>query len=162
MWEGLILGAGLVLLCAWTAGLALHVRGYNWQDFMESSQWLIPCAVVLYLVPWLTRGRGPEGFDLVYRLCGAGLGLLSLLLLSTAGDLCCGNLATSSVAALVPSQASVPRPTNRLLARFLRTAEEGGKTSVREPRFSAGVRWGKNYEPWAEDIRASSGPGVIK
>ncbi len=96
----LILGAGLVLLCAWTAALALHLRGYNWPEFVESSQWLIPGAVVLYIVPWLTRGRGPDGFDLVYRLCGAVLGLISLLLLSTAGDLCCGSLAPGTAAAV--------------------------------------------------------------
>lgn len=96
----LILGAGLVLLCAWTAASALHLRGCNWPDFMMSSQWLIPGAVIVYIVPWLTRGRGPEGFDLVYRFCGAMLGLLSLLLLSTAGDLCCSNLAPGSVSAV--------------------------------------------------------------
>lgn len=96
----LILAAGLVLLCAWTAALALDFQGYNWADFMQSSQFLIPGAAALYVVPWLTRGRGPEGFDLVYRLCGAVVGLFSLLLLSTAGDLCCGDLATTSVAAV--------------------------------------------------------------
>jgi len=95
----LMLGAGLVLLCAWTAALVLHLRGYNWPDFMDSSQSLIPGAVILYLVPWLTRGRGPEEFDLVYRLCGAVVGLFALLLLSTVGDLCCGNLAPRTVAA---------------------------------------------------------------
>ncbi len=96
----LMLGAGLVLLCAWTAALVLHVRGYNWVDFMGSSQLLIPGAAILYLVPWLTRGRGPEGFDLVYRFCGAVLGLFSVLTISTTGDLCCGNLAPRTVAAV--------------------------------------------------------------
>ena len=96
----LMLGAGLVLLCAWTAALVLHIRGDNWPNCTETFQLFIPGAVVLYGIPWLTRGRGPDGFDLVYRLCGAGLGLISLLMLSTAGDLCCGDLVPGTVAAV--------------------------------------------------------------
>lgn len=57
------------------------------------------------------------------------------------------------VVGLLPSQVSVPRPTNRLLAGFLRTFEEAEKKSSGEPRFSARIRWGKNYEPWVDDIR---------
>ncbi len=60
------------------------------------------------------------------------------------------------VVGLVPSEVSVPRPTNRLLARFLRPIEEGEKTPAGEPRFSARVHWGKNYEPWVDDVRALS------
>ena len=95
----LLLAAGLVLACVWSAGMALHIQGYHWVDFMQRSQLLLPSAVVVYAIPWLLRGRGPEGFDLVYRLCGVGVGLLSLLVLSTAGDLCCGDFSPGTVAA---------------------------------------------------------------
>lgn len=58
------------------------------------------------------------------------------------------------VVGLLPSQVSVPRPANRLLAGLLRPFEESAKSSAGEPRFSARIRWGKNYEPWVDDIRA--------
>jgi hypothetical protein len=60
------------------------------------------------------------------------------------------------VVGMVPSQVSVPKPLNRLLARFRRTIEEAEKTPVGEPRFSSHIHWGKNYEPWVDDVRAFS------
>jgi uncharacterized membrane protein len=93
----LLLAAGLLLACAWSGALTLHLRGDHWVDFMPRAELLIPAAAVVYALPWLIRG--PDGFDLVYRLCGAGLGLLSLLILSTAGDLCCGGILLNHVAA---------------------------------------------------------------
>ena len=95
----LLLAAGLVLLCAWSGALALDLRGYQWVDCMQKAELLIPGAVVVYSLPWLIQGRGLAGFDLIYQLCGAGLGLLSLLILSTTGDLCCGGMLTNHVAA---------------------------------------------------------------
>jgi uncharacterized membrane protein len=56
--------------------------------------------VLLYCIPWFTRARGPHGFNLVYRLCGAATGLSAILSLSTLGDLCCGGLSPSLVAAV--------------------------------------------------------------
>jgi hypothetical protein len=95
----LLLASGLVLICAWAGAMVLHVQGFHWGGFMQRSELIIPGAVVVYAVPWLVKGRGPEGFALVYRLCGACVGLLSLLALSTAGDLCCGGIAPGTVAA---------------------------------------------------------------
>ncbi len=60
------------------------------------------------------------------------------------------------IAGLTPSQISVSQPLNGPLARFRRTSEETGKTPAGEPRFSARVRWGKNYEPWVENVRTLS------
>lgn len=57
------------------------------------------------------------------------------------------------VLGLAPSRVSVPRPANRLLVPFLRTSEEAGNTPAGEPRFSARVHWGRNYEPWVDDVR---------
>ena len=57
------------------------------------------------------------------------------------------------VEGLLPGQVSVPRPANRLLARFHRTIEEAEKAPAGESRFSARVRWGKHYEPWVDAVR---------
>lgn len=53
---------------------------------------------------------------------------------------------------LVPAQVSVPRPANGLLVRFLRTSDPDGDEPVKQPRFSAVVHWGRNYEPWVEEV----------
>jgi hypothetical protein len=53
----------------------------------------------------------------------------------------------------VPSQISVPKPANRLLAPFLRSIEQAEGGPVGEARFSARVHWGANYEPWVDDVR---------
>jgi hypothetical protein len=50
------------------------------------------------------------------------------------------------VQGLCPSELSVSRPTNRALLALHRTAAE----------FSARVHWGRNYEPWVEEIRPVS------
>ncbi len=95
----LLLSAGLVLLAVYSAALILAAQGWHWDAFIHNSQYLLPAAVVLYAVPWFAPRLVPGDFDRVYRLCGAGLGLLAILLLSTAGDLCCGGLAPDLVAA---------------------------------------------------------------
>ena len=95
----LLLGAGLVLLCAYSAALILDLRGYYWLGFMQTAQLFLPGAALLYCLPWLTRGRGPSDFDFVYRVCGAGTGLSAILILSTAGDVCCCGLAPGLVGA---------------------------------------------------------------
>lgn len=88
----LLLGAGLVLLVAYSAALVLNAQGYYWAGVMQTAQLILPGAALLYCIPWLTRGRGPNDFDFVYRVCGAGTGLSAILILSTTGDLCCGGL----------------------------------------------------------------------
>lgn len=95
----LLLAAGLVFLCLWTGAVALHLQGSDWVDLAETTQMLIPASAVVYALPWLMKGHGPEAFPLVYQLCGAALGLLSLLILSTHGDVCCGNVSPNRVAA---------------------------------------------------------------
>ncbi|MBI4585543.1 MAG: DUF2157 domain-containing protein [Planctomycetes bacterium] len=81
----LLLGAGLLLVCAYTAALWMAAEGWHWEAFFERSQFLLPAAAALYAVPWLTGRRGPSDFDLVYRFCGAASGLLALLISSTLG-----------------------------------------------------------------------------
>jgi uncharacterized membrane protein len=95
----LVLAAGLVLLCAYSAALALGFQGYYWGEFGQRTQLLLPGALVLYFVPQLIRRQSGEDFEFVYRACGAGIGLSALLILSTAGDLCCGSLGPGTVEA---------------------------------------------------------------
>jgi hypothetical protein len=54
---------------------------------------------------------------------------------------------------LSPSEVSVPLPKNRLLTQQPRPAFEDENKPLKLPRFSARVRWGKNHEPWVEEVR---------
>jgi len=85
----LLLGAGLVLLCVWTAAILLTWKGFFWMSLFDRIEYLLPGAAVLYSVPAVTRARNPHDFDFVFRLCGAGVGLIALLVLSKSADLCC-------------------------------------------------------------------------
>lgn len=85
----LLLGAGLLLLCAYTAAVWMASQGAYWAAFLDRSELMIPAAVILYAVPWLTRHCDSHDFGFVYRACGAATGLTGLLLFSTSGHLCC-------------------------------------------------------------------------
>ena len=88
----LLLAAGLLLLAAYTAALAMSIRGGYWANFLEHWQFLLPASAVLYAVPWLIRHREHPQFNLVYRLGGALAGLTALLIAPRSGDLCCSAL----------------------------------------------------------------------
>jgi uncharacterized membrane protein len=85
----LVLGAGLVLMCAYTAAVWIAAQGGYWAAFLDRSEFLIPAAVILYAIPWVTHHRDTHDFRFVYRACGAATGLTGLLLFSTSGHLCC-------------------------------------------------------------------------
>jgi len=85
----LLLGAGLLLMCAYTAAVWIAVQGGYWDAFEDRPEFLIPAAAILYAVPWVTRHRDPHDFGFVYRVCGAATGLTALLLFSAEGHLCC-------------------------------------------------------------------------
>jgi hypothetical protein len=94
----LLLGAGLVLLCGYTAAVGVSLGGAYWTGFMDRAGFLIPGAIVCYFIPSLRIHRESPGsadaghFDFVYRACGAALGLAAILTLSFRGDLCCCGL----------------------------------------------------------------------
>jgi uncharacterized membrane protein len=96
----LLLGAGLVLLCAWTATWLGARGGVHWESVLSRGGYFIPGAALLYAMPWLSRGRNPPDFDFVYRVCGAAVGLIALLILSKSADLCCPVPATRMVETL--------------------------------------------------------------
>ena len=127
----LLLGAGLVLLCAYTGALITALGGGHWESFLQRTASLLPAAAILYAIPELRRRRhlrnsgavsesdgsrednaqtpsAPQPpqiasrsfetgyFDFVYRVCGAGLVFVALLILSKAADLCCSGPAASA------------------------------------------------------------------
>lgn len=97
----LILAAGLVLLCATAATLATTALGEDWANLMpHRAGFLIPPALVLYLIPEARRAKDQHDFDFIYRTAGAGTGLAALLLFSFEGHLCCHGLAPRAAAAL--------------------------------------------------------------
>lgn len=92
----LMLGCGLVLLSSYVGALGTAAGGAFWGTFMERPVWLLPAAALLYGTPAVTRHGAACDFDYVYRVCGAGLGLTALLVLSKGADLCCSaNLAST-------------------------------------------------------------------
>jgi hypothetical protein len=93
----LLLAAGLLLLAGYTAALLAVACGEFWGGFLHRSEFLLPAAVVLYGIPELFRSRNPPEFNIVYRACGAALGLLSLLVLSRSGDLFCASASLREV-----------------------------------------------------------------
>lgn len=95
----LLLGAGLLLACAYVAALGLAWRGNYWASILQQPAYLVPPAVVCYGLPSLGLPGSPRGFDTVYRGCGALVGLLALLILSMRSDLCCSGVSSSTLAA---------------------------------------------------------------
>jgi hypothetical protein len=82
----LLLGAGLLLLCAYSASLFAIVEGAFWANFVERPETLIPAAVVVYGLPSLVYRRDRNDFRFVYRTCGAAWMLFAILVLSIAGN----------------------------------------------------------------------------
>ncbi len=85
----LLLGAGLVLMCVYTAALWIAGQGVCWAAFLDRPELLIPAAAVAYAAAWMMRPGEAHDFSFVYRVCGAAVGLTALLLFSTSGHLCC-------------------------------------------------------------------------
>ena len=81
----LLLGAGLSLLCAYTASLLAIVEGAFWENFLERPESLIPAAVMVYAMPSLVYRRDRHDFSFVCRICGAASMLTAILILSIVG-----------------------------------------------------------------------------
>ena len=96
----LLLGAGLVLLGAYSASLWMMAAGNHWMGFFNRAGTLIPPAAVLYALPWLMRRQDPHDFQFVYRVCGAATGLTALLILSKQGDFHSSGLPAHTLEAL--------------------------------------------------------------
>lgn len=75
----LVLGAGLVLACAYAGTLWLLAKGAHFSGILEHPRHLLPAAAVVYVVPWMLRGRFSGGWAGVYRFSGAALACVALL-----------------------------------------------------------------------------------
>jgi len=100
----LLLGAGLVLLCAYAAALCVSLEGSWWTSYLNRAGFLIPGAFVCYALPslWPERPEKPqrESFAFVHRACGAATAMVALLVLSLRDDLSFGGLPSRTLAAL--------------------------------------------------------------
>ena len=83
----LLLGAGLLLLCAYTAALWIAASGGYWASIPDRAGSLLPAAAILYVFPSLKIHRDSDDFGIVYRLCGAATMLVALLVMSERADL---------------------------------------------------------------------------
>lgn len=96
----LLLAAGLLLLCAYSSALSIAVTGGFWVNFMERPGPMVAAAAIMYALPWVAPHRKLFDFDFVYRVCGAGAGLLALLILSESHDLSCSTPSTHTLSTL--------------------------------------------------------------
>lgn len=85
----LLLGAGLVLMCAYTAAVWIAALGGYWAAFLDRPEFLIPASMILYAIPSVAHHKDSCDFSFVYRVCGASMGLIGLLVVSISGHLCC-------------------------------------------------------------------------
>ncbi len=58
-----------------------------------------------------------------------------------------------SIPMVLPNQVFVPRPFSGELQGLRPRAEESEGESNAEPRYAVTVAWGRNYEPWVQDLR---------
>ncbi len=93
----LMLGGGLVLLGGYAGAWGAMAEGAFWGSFMERPLWVLPAAAVFYMIPVLARQERSRDFEFVYRACGAGLALTSLLVLSMREHACCSESLASTV-----------------------------------------------------------------
>jgi uncharacterized membrane protein len=88
----LLLGAALLLFGFYPAALGLALTGGWWPNFMDRPAWILPTAALIYAGASCVKRRDADDFSMTYRMCGAGLGLVALMVLSKQGDLCCSAL----------------------------------------------------------------------
>lgn len=81
----LLLGAGLLLLCVYSAALGVSLGGGYWENFPERAGFGVPVAAVLYAAPGFAGRRDVRGFDFVYRVCGAAAALIAFFIMSEVG-----------------------------------------------------------------------------
>jgi hypothetical protein len=95
----LLVGAGLFVVGAYLAALLTAAEGSHWEAWPMRAHYLLPAAALLYAVPWVTERRRSGDWGIIYRGCGAVLGLLALLLMSVVGHSCCGVMDGTTVVA---------------------------------------------------------------
>lgn len=93
----LTLGAGVLLLCSYSAALLYSLSGGYWTDFMIRPESLLPSAVIAYALPVLAYRQDRNDFGFVLRFCGAACVFLALLCLALDGHSYGGRLPERTV-----------------------------------------------------------------
>lgn len=86
-----------------------------------------------------------------YAICRGSIRLI-LRRHDSAGRLLAAPSLAGWVKSLAPAAIYVRRPVNRLLTTLHRTMPED-ENLPRPPRFTARVHWGKNLEPWIDEVQ---------
>jgi hypothetical protein len=93
----LTLGAGVLLLCGYTAARLYSLSGGYWTDFMMRPESLLPGAVITYLLPAVAYRQDRNDFAYVFRFCGAACLFVALLCLALDGHTYAGRLPERTV-----------------------------------------------------------------
>ncbi|MBL9138963.1 MAG: hypothetical protein JNK85_24050 [Verrucomicrobiales bacterium] len=98
----LVLCAGLLGLGIYGAAMVVEISGSDWQYWPLRGQYLLPAAALFYSVSWVPRRLATPLEPLLpaYAFSGGLLSLLGLLLMSTTGHLCCGDIDLQTFAAI--------------------------------------------------------------
>ena len=96
----LTLGAGLLLLCSYTASLLFSLTGAYWEDFMSRPESLLPSAIIVYALPSVAYRQDRNDFGFVFRFCGAGCVFFALLFLALDGHTFSGRFPVRTVETL--------------------------------------------------------------
>jgi hypothetical protein len=96
----LTLGAGLLLLCGYTASLLFALTGGYWTDFMSRPESLLPAAIAVYAIPSVAYRQNRNDFGFVFRFCGAACVFIALLVLALDGHTYSGRFAVRTVETL--------------------------------------------------------------
>jgi hypothetical protein len=81
----LMLGAGLFLLCAYTASMLYSFSGGYGVDFIERPESILPASIIVYVIPWVAYRNDQNDFGVIYRLCGAAAAFSAILILAIEG-----------------------------------------------------------------------------
>jgi hypothetical protein len=81
----LVLGAGLLLCCAYVAALVVSTQGGLCTNLFDRPESFLPVAAVIYAAPAMIRRCDRNDFGVVFRACGAVAAFTALLTLALSG-----------------------------------------------------------------------------
>jgi hypothetical protein len=96
----LTLGAGLLLLCGYTASLLYTLSGGYWANFFNRPESLLPAAIIVYALPSVAYRQNRNDFGFVFRFCGAACIFIALLFLALDGHTFSGRFPVRTIETL--------------------------------------------------------------
>jgi len=96
----LTLGAGLLLLCGYTASLLFTLCGGYWENFFNRPESLLPAALIVYALPSVAYRQDRNDFGFVFRFCGAACLFIALLFPALDGHTFSGRFPVRTVESL--------------------------------------------------------------